>query len=238
MLTGEPIPAEKVAGSKVTGGTVNQTGSFTMRAEKVGAETLLAHIVHMVSEARRTRAPIQKLADKVAGWFVLAVIAIAVLAFAVWALVGPAPAPCQCAGGRDFGTHHRLPLRAGSRHADIHHRGRGPRREGGVLIKDAEALELMEKVDTLVVDKTGTLTEGKPQVQQVTALPGFTERQVLAIAASLEKLSEHPLAQAIVSRAEADKVPLRGVARFRCRHRQGCARQHRWQAGSAWATPH
>jgi P-type Cu2+ transporter len=214
MLTGEPIPAEKGAGSKVTGGTVNQTGSFTMRAEKVGADTLLARIVQMVSEAGRTRAPIQKLADMVAGWFVVAVIAIALVAFTVWALVGPAPAlanalvvaisvliiACPCA----LGLATPISIIVGV--------GRGARE--GVLIKDAEALELMEKVDTLVVDKTGTLTEGKPQVQQVAALPGFAQDQVLAIAASLEKLSEHPLAQAIVSRAEADKVQLRVASDF------------------------
>jgi len=214
MLTGEPIPAEKGAGSKVTGGTVNQTGSFTMRAERVGADTLLARIVQMVSEAGRTRAPIQKLADMVAGWFVLAVIAIAIIAFAIWALVGPAPAlanalivaisvliiACPCA----LGLATPISIIVGV--------GRGAKE--GVLIKDAEALELMEKVDTLVVDKTGTLTEGKPQVQQVTARKGFTEGQVLAIAASLEKLSEHPLAQAIVSRAAADKVPLEEARDF------------------------
>ena len=214
MLTGEPIPAEKGAGSKVTGGTVNQTGSFTMRAEKVGADTLLARIVQMVSEAGRTRAPIQKLADQVAGWFVLAVIAIAVAAFTVWALVGPAPAlanalvvaisvliiACPCA----LGLATPISIIVGV--------GRGAKE--GVLIKDAEALELMEKVDTLVVDKTGTLTEGKPQVQQVEAQTGFSESQVLAIAASLERLSEHPLAQAIVSRAESDKVPLQEVKDF------------------------
>jgi Cu2+-exporting ATPase len=214
MLTGEPIPAEKGAGSKVTGGTVNQTGWFTMRAERVGADTLLARIVQMVSEAGRTRAPIQKLADMVAGWFVLAVIAIAIIAFAIWALVGPAPAlanalivaisvliiACPCA----LGLATPISIIVGV--------GRGAKE--GVLIKDAEALELMEKVDTLVVDKTGTLTEGKPQVQQVTARTGFTEGQVLAIAASLEKLSEHPLAQAIVSRAAADKVPLEEARDF------------------------
>ena len=214
MLTGEPIPVEKVPGTKVTGGTVNQTGSFQMRAEKVGAETLLARIVQMVSEAGRTRAPIQKLADQVAGWFVLTVIAIATLAFAVWALIGPPPAlanalvvtisvliiACPCA----LGLATPVSIIVGV--------GRGAKE--GVLIKDAEALELMEKVDTLVVDKTGTLTEGKPQVQVVTAVPGFARDQVLAIAASLEKLSEHPLAQAIVARAEVDKVTLQEVREF------------------------
>jgi P-type Cu2+ transporter len=214
MLTGEPIPSEKVPGSKVTGATVNQTGSFVMRAEKVGSETLLARIVQMVSEAGRTRAPIQKLADQVAAWFVLAVIVIAVLAAVVWALVGPPPAlanalvvaisvliiACPCA----LGLATPISIIVGV--------GRGARE--GVLIKDAEALELMEKVDTLVVDKTGTLTEGKPQVQGLAAAAGFTETQVLAIAAALERQSEHPLAQAIVSRASADKVALPTVADF------------------------
>ncbi|MBL0142044.1 MAG: heavy metal translocating P-type ATPase [Betaproteobacteria bacterium] len=214
MLTGEPIPVEKVPGMKVTGGTLNQTGSFQMRADKVGAETLLARIVQMVSEAARTRAPIQKLADQVAGWFVLAVMLVAAVAFAVWALVGPPPAlanalvvaisvlivACPCA----LGLATPVSIIVGV--------GRGARE--GVLIKDAEALELMEKVDTLVVDKTGTLTEGKPQVQGVKALAGFTEGQVLTLAASLEKPSEHPLAQAIVSRAQADKQMLQEVREF------------------------
>jgi Cu2+-exporting ATPase len=214
MVTGEPIPVVKVAGSKVTGATVNQTGSFTMRAEKVGADTLLARIVQMVTEAGRTRAPIQKLADQVAGRFVLGVIGIAAAAFAAWTLVGPPPAlanalvvaiavliiACPCA----LGLATPISVMVGV--------GRGARE--GVLIKDAEALELMEKVDTLVVDKTGTLTEGKPQVQQVTAQPGFTEDQVLGIAASLETLSEHPLARAIVSRAQSAGTGLHEVHDF------------------------
>jgi Cu2+-exporting ATPase len=214
MLTGEAIPVEKVAGSKVTGGTVNQTGSFKMQAEKVGSETLLARIVQMVSEAGRTRAPIRKLADQVAGWFVLAVIGIAILAAVVWALIGPPPAlanalvvaisvliiACPCA----LGLATPISIIVGV--------GRGARE--GVLIKDAEALELMEKVDTIVVDKTGTLTEGAPQVQMVKALSGYGENQVLAFAASLEKLSEHPLAQAIVAKAAAFKAPLQDVSGF------------------------
>ena len=175
MLTGEPIPAAKEPGSKVTAGTVNQLGSFLMRAEKVGADTLLSQIVHMVNEASRSRAPIQKLADKVSGWFVPGVIASAAIAFAVWALVGPAPARA---------------------------------------IKDAEALELMEKVDTLVVDKTGTLTEGAPKVQKVVAAAGFTEAAVLTHAAALEKMSEHPLAQAIVDFAREQKAVLPPVEQF------------------------
>jgi len=214
MISGEPIPVEKVPGSKVTGGTVNQTGSFEMRAEKVGSETLLARIVQMVAEAGRTRAPIQKLADFVAGWFVLVVMVIAVVAFGVWALVGPPPAlanglvvaiavliiACPCA----LGLATPVSIIVGV--------GRGAKE--GVLIKDAEALELMEKVDTLVIDKTGTLTEGKPKVQAVTATAGFTREQVIAYAASLEKASEHPLAQAIVSHAEAEHVTLLEVRDF------------------------
>ena len=214
MLTGEPIPVEKVPGIKVTGGTVNQTGAFLMRAEKVGAETLLARIVQMVSEAGRTRAPIQKLADQVAAWFVLAVMVIAAIAFFAWAMVGPPPAlanalvvaisvliiACPCA----LGLATPVSIIVGV--------GRGAKE--GVLIKDAEALELMEKVDTLVVDKTGTLTEGKPQVQVVESLPGVRSDCVLGIAASLEKSSEHPLAQAILARATAEAVALHDVQGF------------------------
>jgi len=214
MLTGEPIPAEKTVGAKVTGGTVNQTGSFLMRAERIGAETLLARIVQMVSDAARTRAPIQKLADQVAGWFVLAVIVIAAVAFLVWAVVGPSPAlanalvvaisiliiACPCA----LGLATPVSIIVGV--------GRGA--QEGVLIKNAEALELMEKVDTLVVDKTGTLTEGKPTVQHVTAMSGFAESDVIALAASLEAMSEHPLAQAIISRATQAKAPKLAVTDF------------------------
>ncbi|MBI3382245.1 MAG: copper-translocating P-type ATPase [Aquabacterium sp.] len=214
MITGEPIPSEKTPGSKVTGATVNQTGAFTMRAERVGAETLLARIVQMVAEAGRSRAPIQKLADQVSGWFVLSVLGIAALAAAVWAVWGPAPAlanamlvavsvliiACPCA----LGLATPVSIIVGV--------GRGAKE--GVLIKDAEALELMEKVDTLVVDKTGTLTEGKPTVQTVVAANGFDAQQVLAWAASLEQLSEHPLATAIVGKAQADGLTLANVAGF------------------------
>ncbi len=215
MLTGEPIPLEKHPGSKVSAGTVNQTGSFLLRAEKVGAQTLLAQIVHMVSEASRSRAPIQKLADQVSSWFVPGVIAVAVLAFVVWALVGPTPTlanaliaavsvliiACPCA----LGLATPISIMVGI--------GRGARE--GVLIKDAEALELMGKVDTLVVDKTGTLTEGAPKVQQVIATANFTEQEVLAYAAALERLSEHPLAQAIVSYAQRRQVTSPAVENFR-----------------------
>ncbi|MDR6446506.1 Cu2+-exporting ATPase [Paraburkholderia terricola] len=214
MITGESIPSEKMAGSKVTGATVNQTGTFLMRAEKVGADTLLARIVQMVAEAGRSRAPIQKLADQVSGWFVLAVIGIAAVSFVVWAVVGPAPAlanalvvaisvliiACPCA----LGLATPVSIIVGV--------GRGAKE--GVLIKDAEALELMEKVDTLVVDKTGTLTEGKPRVQTVVALADHTEASVLGYAASLEGPSEHPLAQAIVSRAQENNAATKPVDGF------------------------
>ena len=214
MLTGEPIPAEKTTGAKVTGGTVNQTGAFLMRAERIGSDTLLARIVQMVSDAARTRAPIQKLADQVAGWFVLAVLIIAAVAFVVWAIWGPAPAlanalvvaisvliiACPCA----LGLATPVSIIVGV--------GRGAHE--GVLIKNAEALELMEKVDTLVVDKTGTLTEGKPKVQHVASINGFNENDVLALAASLEALSEHPLAQAIVARAVEASATQRPVNDF------------------------
>ena len=221
MITGEPIPAEKTSGSRVTGATVNQTGSFMMRAERVGSETLLAQIVHMVAEAGRSRAPIQTLADQVSGWFVLSVLGVAALAALAWAVFGPAPAlanallvavsvliiACPCA----LGLATPVSIIVGV--------GRGAKE--GVLIKDAEALELMEKVDTLVVDKTGTLTEGRPTVQSVIAVEGVEAKQVLAWAASLEKLSEHPLATAIVGRAHADGLVLLNVSGFEAVTGQG-----------------
>jgi Cu2+-exporting ATPase len=214
MLTGEPMPVAKHPGSKVAAGTVNQQGSFLLRAEKVGAATLLAQIVHMVNEAGRSRAPIQKLADQVSGWFVPGVIAAAVIAFAVWAAVGPAPAlanalvvavsvliiACPCA----LGLATPISIMVGI--------GRGAME--GVLIKDAEALELMEKVDTLVVDKTGTLTAGAPAVRKVAAAAGFTEGDVLAHAAALEKMSEHPLARAIVNYAQEHNSVVGAAAEF------------------------
>ena len=200
MMTGEPLPIAKEKGAKVTGATVNQTGSFVMRAERVGADTLLAQIVQMVADAGRTRAPIQRLADIVAGWFVPAVVLIAIAAV-VWIAVGPEPRyvhalvvavsvliiACPCA----LGLATPMSIMVGV--------GRGA--QMGVLIRDAEALELMEKVDTLVVDKTGTLTEGKPRVVGITAAEGVNENEVLAAAAGLEVSSEHPLAQAILAAA-------------------------------------
>ncbi len=214
MITGEPVPVEKQVGNKVTAGTVNQTGSFSLRADKVGSDTLLARIVQMVNEAGRSRAPIQKLADQVSGWFVPAVIAIGLASFAVWALFGPAPAlanglvaavsvliiACPCA----LGLATPISIMVGV--------GRGAL--DGVLIKDAEALELMEKVDTLMIDKTGTLTDGKPKVQRIVAASGFDEPQVLRYAASLDALSEHPLALAIVNHAKEQNLSPMPVTQF------------------------
>jgi len=207
MVTGESMPAAKKSGDKLIGGTVNGTGSLIMRADKIGADTMLARIVAMVSEARRSRAPIQALADKVSGYFVPAVLGIAVLAFAAWAVFGPAPAlsyaliaavsvviiACPCALG--LATPMSIGVAIG--------KGAG----AGVLIKSAEALEHMEKVNTLVVDKTGTLTEGKPRVTAIVPAVGLSEAEILPLAASLERSSEHPLAAAIVMAAND-----RGVA--------------------------
>ena len=201
MVTGEPIPVAKSSGDKLIGATVNGTGSLLMRAEKVGADTLLAQIVAMVAEAQRSRAPIQKLADVVASYFVPAVVASAVLAFIAWWVWGPEPRlayaivnavavliiACPCA----LGLATPISIMVGT--------GRGAM--AGVLIKNAEALEIMEKVDILVVDKTGTLTEGKPKLASVQARAGFAEEDVLRMAAGLERASEHPLADAIVSGA-------------------------------------
>jgi Cu+-exporting ATPase len=214
MVTGEPMPVAKAIGSKVTAGTINQTGGFVMRAEKVGADTLLSQIVHMVSAAQRSRAPIQRMADQVAGWFVPVVIAIAVLAFIAWMVWGPAPAfsyaliaavavliiACPCALG--LATPMSIMV------------GVGKGAQNGVLIRDAEALERMEKVDTLVVDKTGTLTEGRPRVTQVQTTPGYDADTVLQKLASVERASEHPLAAAIVADALEKKLALAPVEDF------------------------
>jgi P-type Cu+ transporter len=202
MVTGEPIPVEKKSGDRVIGATINGTGGFIMRAERVGVDTILAQIVRMVSEAQRSRAPIQRLADVVASYFVPAVILAAVITFIVWASVGPQPRmayaivnavavliiACPCA----LGLATPMSIMVGT--------GRGA--SAGVLIKNAEALEILEKVNTLVVDKTGTLTEGKPRLVSMTPLDGFTDDDVLRMAASLERGSEHPLAAAIVAGAE------------------------------------
>jgi Cu+-exporting ATPase len=214
MITGEPVPAEKAPGDKVTGATVNSTGTFVMQAERVGSDTLLSRIVQMVAEAQRSRAPIQGLADTVSGWFVPGVIIAALLTFAAWSFFGPAPAmtfalvnavavliiACPCA----LGLATPMSIMVGT--------GRGAR--AGVLVKNAEALELMEKVDTLVVDKTGTLTEGKPRLVEVTATGPFVEKELLRLAASLERGSEHPLAAAIVRGAEERGLTFGAVGDF------------------------
>jgi Cu+-exporting ATPase len=208
MVTGEPIPAGKTTGERLIGATVNGTGSLLMRAEKVGTDTLLARIVRMVSEAQRSRAPIQKLADTVAGYFVPAVVLTAVITLIVWGLWGPEPRlayavinavavliiACPCA----LGLATPMSIMVGT--------GKGATL--GVLIKNAEALEIMEKVDTLVVDKTGTLTEGKPKLVSLTAVNDFNEAEVLRLGASLERASEHPLAEAIVSGAKDKDIAL------------------------------
>ena len=214
MVTGEPIPVAKSLGSKVTAGTLNQTGGFVMRAQKVGADTLLSQIVHMVAAAQRSRAPIQRMADQVAGWFVPVVILIAVLTFVVWLAWGPSPAfsyalitavavliiACPCALGLATPMSIMVGVGKGAQH--------------GVLIRDAEALERMEKVDTLVLDKTGTLTEGRPKVVHIESAGGFSDDDVLQKLASVERASEHPLALAIVNDALERKLPLSAVTDF------------------------
>jgi Cu+-exporting ATPase len=215
MVTGESIPVEKTADATVTGGTVNGTGTFVMEARRVGADTLLAQIVRMVSEAQRSRAPIQRLADTVSAWFVPGVIAVAAATFVVWAWYGPEPRlshalvnavavliiACPCA----LGLATPMSIMVGT--------GRGA--EAGVLIRNAEALELFEKITTIVVDKTGTLTEGKPTLATVEPTPGFDAATVLRLTASLESVSEHPLAAAIVSGARDQQIPLSDVRDFK-----------------------
>ena len=215
MVTGESMPVEKVVGNKVIGGTLNGQGGFVMRADKVGKETMLARIVQMVAAAQRSRAPIQRLADQVSGWFVPAVMAVAVLAFLAWMVFGPEPSftygliaavsvliiACPCALG--LATPMSIMVGVG--------RGAGL----GVLIKNAEALERLEKVDTIVIDKTGTLTEGKPKVTAVVSLGGMEEAEILRYAATLERSSEHPLAAAIVKAAEEQKSQVGTTTAFR-----------------------
>jgi heavy metal translocating P-type ATPase len=214
MITGEPLPQEKSSGNALTGGTVNQNGSLLMRAEKVGSETLLAHIVALVAQAARSRAPVQALADRVAAWFVPAVIAVAALAFFVWSAVGPEPRlahalvaavsvliiACPCA----LGLATPMSIMVGV--------GRGAML--GVLIKDAATLEQLTRVDTLVVDKTGTLTEGRPSMDTVIPAAGYSIERLLQLAASLDALSSHPLSQAVVSAARDKNLPLLTVANF------------------------
>jgi P-type Cu+ transporter len=214
MVTGEPIPVEKTADTTVTGGTVNGTGTFVMEAKRVGGDTLLAQIVRMVSEAQRSRAPIQRLADTVSGWFVPIVIAVAAVTFVVWTQYGPEPRlahalvnavavliiACPCA----LGLATPMSIMVGT--------GRGA--EAGVLIRNAEALELFEKITTIVVDKTGTLTEGKPRLVTVEPTPGFDRVTLLRLTASLENVSEHPLAAAIVAGAREQQISLSDVHDF------------------------
>ena len=214
MVTGESMPVTKTVGAKVIGGTMNQSGALIIVAEKVGRDTVLARIVQLVAEAQRSRAPIQRLADQVSGWFVPAVVIIAVLAFAAWGIWGPAPRlsfglvaavtvliiACPCALGLATPMSIMVAVGHGA--------------QVGVLIKNAEALEHMEKVDTLVVDKTGTLTEGKPAVTALVPAPGVTEIELLRLAASVERASEHPLAAAIVAAAERDGVAIAPVSGF------------------------
>ena len=234
MITGESIPVEKTHGAKVIGATVNTTGSFTMRADRVGSETMLAQIVQLVSQAQRSRAPIQRLADKVSAWFVPAVIGIAALTFLVWSLIGPQPRlahalvnavavliiACPCA----LGLATPMAIMVGT--------GRGA--AAGVLIRNAEALETLEKIDTLVVDKTGTLTEGKPRVTSIVPI-GLEKNDLLRITASLERASEHPLAAAILADASAKNISLAEVRDFQSlvgRGAEGVVDDQRVAAGS------
>ena len=214
MVTGESMPVTKEVGAKVIGGTLNASGGFVMRAEKIGSETMLARIVQMVAEAQRSRAPIQRLADQVSGWFVPAVIGVAVLAFAAWSMWGPEPRlayglvaavavliiACPCA----LGLATPMSIMVGV--------GRGA--QMGVLIRDAEALERMEKIDTIVVDKTGTLTEGKPSVTSIATVDGQDGNELLRLAASVEQASEHPLAAAIVTAAKTRGIVIAKVMGF------------------------
>ena len=221
MITGEPVPVEKRQGEKVTGATVNGTGSLLMRAERVGRDTMLSQIVRMVAAAQRSRAPIQKLADQVSAWFVPSVIAVSLIAFLAWGLLGPAPPlshaivnaiavliiACPCA----LGLATPMSIMVGT--------GRGA--QAGVLVRNAEALELMEKIDALVVDKTGTLTVGKPKLVAVETVGGFSEAEVLRLGASLERGSEHPLAAAIVEGAAERGIDLPASSDFQSRTGKG-----------------
>ena len=214
LVTGESMPVTKEAGGKMISGTLNQSGGFVMRADKVGRDTLLSQIIKMVAEAQRSRAPIQRLADHVAGWFVPVVIIVALVAFGVWAYFGPEPRmafglvaavsvliiACPCALG--LATPMSIMV------------GVGRAAQAGVLIKNAEALERMEKIDTLVVDKTGTLTLGKPKVVSIVPAAGFDENEILRLAASVERASEHPLADAIVRSAKERNLALSKVEEF------------------------
>ncbi|MBL7479189.1 copper-transporting P-type ATPase [Legionella bononiensis] len=215
MITGEPMPVHKEPGSQVIGATINQTGSFIMQAHHIGHDTLLARIVRSVSEAQRSRAPIQRLADTVSGWFVPLVILIAIISFVFWLLVGPVPAftygfvaavsvliiACPCALGLATPVSITVGIGQGARH--------------GVLIKNAESLEMMEQIDTLVLDKTGTLTEGHPVLTRIITAKGYNEEELLALAASIESNSEHPLAKAIMAAAKGGTIKIAAVKEFK-----------------------
>jgi len=214
MVTGEPMPVAKADGARVVGGTVNQSGALVLRAEQVGRDTMLARIVELVARAQRSRAPIQRLADRVSGWFVPAVLASAVIAFAAWVIFGPEPRftfglvaavtvliiACPCA----LGLATPMSIMVGV--------GRGAR--AGILIRDAEALEAFERVDTIVIDKTGTLTEGKPKLTSVVTAPGVDENTLVRLSASVEQASEHPLARAIIEAAKVRGLSLDQVSNF------------------------
>jgi Cu+-exporting ATPase len=240
MVTGEPMPVDKQPEARVTGGTINTGGSFLMRAEKVGADTLLSQIVRMVGEAQRSRAPIQRTADAIAAWFVPAVVLIAIVASVAWGTLGPSPRlahalvaavavliiACPCA----LGLATPMAIMVGT--------GQGARH--GVLVRDARALESMEKINTLVIDKTGTLTEGKPEVTDVKTFNGFTEEQVLQSIASVESHSEHPIASSIVRMAQRRGLTLLPVTDFESMPGKGIAAQvtsketaHRVSVGNA-----
>ncbi|WP_455273397.1 heavy metal translocating P-type ATPase [Rhizobium herbae] len=225
LITGEPLPVEKTEGAQVTGGTVNRNGTLVVRAQKVGSDSVLSQIVEMVASAQRSRAPIQKLADRVSGWFVPTVVIIAVLAFVAWLLLGPQPSfiyglvaavsvliiACPCA----LGLATPISIMTAT--------GRGA--QSGVLVREAAALERLAAVDTLIVDKTGTLTEGKPRLTDVLVHPAFPENRLLMLAASLERASEHPLAEAIVAGAKARDVSLTAVTDFESINGKGVSGQ-------------
>jgi Cu+-exporting ATPase len=214
MLTGEPIPIEKTAGAKVIGATLNGTGAFIMRADKVGSDTVLAQIVQLVAQAQRSRAPMQRLADKVSFWFVLAVLAVAIVTFLVWGMFGPEPSwtyavvnavavliiACPCA----LGLATPMTVMVAS----------GRAAQAGVLFRDAEAIERLRTIDTLIVDKTGTLTQGRPAFRDVIGQGNVTADEVLRLAASLDQGSEHPLADAIVAEARRRNLALSGAEEF------------------------
>ncbi len=214
MVTGESMPVTRDAGARVIGGTLNRSGTLVIRAEKVGSDSVLSRIVQMVAEAQRSRAPIQRMADRVAGWFVPSVVVVALLAFTIWLFFGPEPRfpfalisavsvliiACPCA----LGLATPMSIMVGV--------GRGA--HAGVLVKNAEALETMERIDTLVIDKTGTLTEGRPALVAVVTAPGFDENELLRLAAGVERASEHPLAVAIVAAAEARRLSIPQVSEF------------------------